>query len=50
MITSSSNKIRINPKFPVTPNFKRSAEEFLFAVRRGMEIFWPNRYVNDSDE
>ena len=26
-----------NPKCPVTPNFKRSAEEILFAERRGVE-------------
>ena len=30
----------------MTANFKRSAEEYLFAERRGMKIFRPNRNVN----
>ena len=35
-----------NSKFPMTAHFKRSAEEFLWAERRQMKVFWPNRYVN----
>ena len=34
-----------NPKFPVTPNFTKSQELFLFAERRRVEIYWPNRTV-----
>ena len=34
----------------MTPNFKRSAEEFLFAGRRLMKVFRQNRYVNVSYE
>ena len=38
-----------NPKCPVTPNFKRSAEEILFAERRGVEILLAKQdYVNAS--
>ena len=36
---------RINPKFPVTANCK-----ILFAERRWMKIYRPNRYVNASFE
>ena len=49
-MNSRSPRITINPKFFLTPNFKWSAEEFQFAERRGVEIFWPNRYVNASYE
>ena len=37
-----------NPKLPVTANFKRSTEEFLFAERSRMKIFRPNRYASHS--
>ena len=36
---------QINPKFPVTSHFKRSAGECLFADRRQMKIFQQNRWV-----
>ena len=40
---------RINlVKFPVIANFKRSTGEILFAERRRMKIFRPNRYANAS--
>ena len=38
----------INSKLRVTPDFKRSVEEFSFAERRGVEIFRPHRYLNAS--
>ena len=40
----------INPKLPVITNFKTYTGEFLFAKRRRMRIFLPNRYVNASYE
>ena len=33
---------RIDPKFPLNANFKRSTEVFLFAERRRIKIFRPN--------
>ena len=41
---------RIDPKLPITLDFKRSAEELLYAERRWVEIFQPRRYVNASNE
>ena len=47
---SPTTESRISPQFPVITNFDRSTGEFLFAERRRMKIFWPNRYVNASYE
>ena len=44
----NSPRNTIYPNLPVIVDFKRSTGEFLFAVRRRVKIFCPNRYVNAS--
>ena len=41
---------RIDPQLPITLDFKRSAEELLYAERRWVEIFQPKMYVNAPNE